>query len=183
MPEITEERYYNGAQSRVERLGLQPLWDEITKAVSGFDLRVREERNANGAAALREMIDLRINELGGWESRQTGGVDWTKCLIVNGTEVCMGVEIQMSGRSDLLVVDVAHLREEITAGNIDVGAIVVPSDGLGYYLTDRAPRFSDAIVAVERARAEDMPLAILAIHHDGPGDALPKKRTRQGRIE
>ena len=183
MPEITEERYYNGARSRVERLGLQPLWEEITKAVSGFDLRVREERNANGGAALREMIDLRINELGGWESRQTGGVDWTKCLIVNGTEVCMGVEIQMSGRSDLLVVDVAHLREEITAGNIDVGAIVVPSDGLGYYLTDRAPRFSDAIVAVERARAEDMPLAILAIHHDGPGDAMPKKRTRQGRIE
>ncbi len=183
MPQIATERNYNGAQSRIERLGLQPLWEEITRAVTEFDLRVREERNANGGAALREMIDRRITELGGWEPRQTGGVDWTKCLVVNGTEVCMGVEIQMSGRSDLLVVDVAHLREEVTAGNIDVGVIVVPSDGLGYYLTDRAPRFSDAIVAVERARAEDMPLSVLAIHHDGPGDALPKRRTRQGRIE
>ena len=183
MPKIAEKKYYNGARGRIERLGLQPLWKEITIAVTGFDLRVMEERNANGGAALREMIDSRINELGGWDPQQTGGVDWTKCLIINGTKVCLGVEIQMSGRSDLLVVDVAHLREEITAGNIDAGVIVVPSDELGHYLTDRAPRFSDAIVAVERARAEDMPLAILAIHHDGPGDALPKKRTRQGRID
>ena len=60
MPEIVEERYYNGAQSRIERLGLQPLWEEISRAVTEFDLRVREERNSNGGAALREMIDFRI---------------------------------------------------------------------------------------------------------------------------
>ena len=77
--------------------------------------------------------------------------------------------------------DVAHLREEIINGAIDAGAIVVPSDRLGKFLTDRGPKFSDAIRAIERARAEDLPLLVLALEHDGVGPPLIKRRTRQGR--
>ena len=85
----------------------------------------------------------------------------------NGQLMYFGVEIQFSGRSDLLIVDVAHLREEIIAGAIDIGIIIVPSDRLGRYLTDRGPRFSDATRAVENgARAADLPLVVLALEHD-----------------
>jgi hypothetical protein len=181
MPRVSARTYYNGAEERLERLGLQPLWSELESILTGFVLLVAEERDANGGAAVRALIDPRFETAGGWENRASGGIDWTKCLVVNGTRVCLGVEIQFSARSDLLIVDVAHLRDELTRGTIDVGVVVVPSDRLAVFLTDRVARYSDAVKAVERARASDLPLAVIALEHDGPGPPLTKRRTRQGR--
>jgi hypothetical protein len=183
VPKLASRKSYNGAEEKIERLGLRPLWNELEQILVGFQLLVEERRDANGGAVVREMLDQRFQNAGGWTSHQTGDVDWTKCRLVNGVRVCIGVEIQFSGRSDLIVVDVAHLRDQITAGAVDVGVLVVPTDRLGTYLTDRGPKLSDAIRAVDRSRATDLPLIILALEHDGPGPALPKKRTRQGRAE
>lgn len=181
MPRIVDQRSFDGAAERIARLGLTPLQEELLEILTGFDLRVEERRDANGAAEIRKLLDERFHLAVGWIKRQSGGVDWTKCHTMNGASVCLGVEIQLSGRSDLLIVDVQHLREEITAGKIDVGIIVVASDRLGGYLTDRVARYSDAIRAVDRARAEDLPLLVLGIEHDAPGPSLAKRRTRQGR--
>jgi len=181
MPHIVERKNYDGALERIRRLGLSSLWEEIETILTSFRLLIVEERDANGGAAVRDLLDAAFFLAGGWSKLVSGGVDWTKCKTVNGTKVCVGVEIQFSGRSDLLIVDVAHLRDEIITGAIDIGVMVVPSDRLGRYLTDRGPRFSDATRAVERARAEDLPLVVLALEHDGTGPALPKRRTRQGK--
>ena len=40
-----------------------------------------------------------------------------------GTRVCVGVEVQFSARSDLIVVDVIHLRKAVTEGKIDVAVL------------------------------------------------------------
>jgi len=181
MPRIAEQKSFDGAVERIRRLGLGPLWQELQDVLTGFDLRLEERRDANGAAEIRSRIDSRFEQAGGWQKIQSGDIDWTKCHTVNGTRVCLGVEIQFSGRSDLLIVDVVHLRDGLTHGYIDVGVVVVPSDRLAVFLTDRVARYSDAVKAVERARAEDLPLVILSLEHDGPGSALPKRRTRQGR--
>ena len=181
MPRIVEETPFNGALQRIERLGLQPLWNELRQILTGFELLVEERRDANGAAEIRSIFDGRFIEAEGWSKKQTGGVDWTKCHTINGTSVCLGVEIQFSGRSDLVIVDVVHLREELIAGRIDVGVVVVPSNHLAPFLTDRVARYDDAVRAVERARAVDLPLAVIALEHDGPGLAIAKRRTRQGR--
>lgn len=181
MPQVVERKNYDGALERIRRLGLSSLWDEIETILTSFPLHIKEERDANGGAAVRDLLDAAFSMAGGWSKLVSGGVDWTKCKTVNGTKVCVGVEIQFSGRSDLLIVDVAHLRDEIITGAIDIGVMVVPSDRLGKYLTDRGPRFSDATRAVERARAEDLPVVVLALEHDGAGPALPKRRTRQGK--
>lgn len=181
MPKIADRRAYNGAEERIERLGLRSLWNELERILTGFQLLVEERRDANGGAVVREMLDQQFQNATGWTKQQTGDVDWSKCLIINGTRVCIGVEVQFSGRSDLMVVDVAHLRDQIIAGAVDVGVLVVPTDQLGVYLTDRGPKFADAVRAVERSRATDLPLIILALEHDGPGPALPKRRTRQGK--
>ena len=182
MPAISSREVYGGADARIERLGLRPLLEEIEQIITRFDLRVKESKNANGGKAVRELIDPRFEAAGGWAKKPTGDVDWTKCLEINGTKVCVGVEIQFSARSDLLVVDVAHLRDQFNAGRIDVAVLVVPSDRLSVFLTDRAPSFSDAKRAVKRSRAtEDLPLIIYALDHDRPGPALPKRRTSQGR--
>jgi len=175
MPKIVEERSYNGVENKIARLGMSALLDEVRGTITGFELRVMEQKDSNGGAAIRKLMDARFQGMKGWSKRQTGAVDWTKCQTINGTKVCVGVEIQVSARSDLLVMDIAHLRKEITEGQIDVGVLVVPSDRLGSFLTDRAPRFSDATRHVIQARAEDLPLVIFALEHDGPGDALAKQ--------
>lgn len=71
--------------------------------------------------------------------------------------------------------------ESILKGFELVGVIVVPSDRLAVFLTDRVACFSDAVKAVEQARAQDLPLVILGVEHDGPGMSLKKGRTGQGR--
>jgi len=67
-----------------------------------------------------------------------------KTKTVNGTTLRLEVEVQVSARSDLLIRDVIHLRDSLEQGRIDIGIIVVPSDRLGPFLTDRVPRLKDA---------------------------------------
>jgi hypothetical protein len=116
LPRIDEEQPYNGALERIERLGLQPLIEELRQILTGFPLLVREAVDANGGAAVRRLIDEEFRRAGGWPGRTSGGTDWLKCLMINGIRVCIGVEIQFSARSDLLVIDIIHLRQAITAG-------------------------------------------------------------------
>ena len=150
--------------------------EEVRKIATGFKLLVEERKDANGGAAVRKLIDAQFEKAKGWKTSKTGDVDWTKCQTVNGTKVCIGVEVQCSARSDLLVIDLIHLRRALTKGLIDVGVLLVPSDRLGLFLTDRAPRFSDALRHVQEARVEDLPLIIMAFEHDGPGPALAKQK-------
>ncbi len=182
MPKIASRCQFDGAEARIERLCLRPLWAELEKVLTDWTLLIEERKDSNGGASVRSSIDDRFALATGWKKIASGGIDWVKCHAVNGTSVCLGVEIQFSARSDLLIVDVDHLREQITVGTIDIGVVVVPSDKLAFFLTDRAPFYSAACQAVQRARASDLPLVILGLDHDGVGAALAKKRTRQGRL-
>jgi len=181
VPRITEEQPYNGVLERVTRLGLEPLLHELRAILIGFTLPVEERRDANGGAAVRKLIDKQFERAQGWTKKQTGDVDWTKCRSVNGTRVCVGVEVQFSARSDLIVIDVIHLRKAITDGKIDVAVLVVPSDRLGVFLTDRGPSMADARRHVREVRADDLPLLLIALEHDGPGPALAKQAKRSNR--
>ncbi len=124
---IVEQRFYNGAQERIQRLGID-MFEEIIELLEGQELYLLEEKNANGGAVVRELIDAQFEWAGDWEKTQTGDIDWRKCLGFNGREVCIGVEVQVSSRSDLVVIDILHLRNAIEDGSIDVGVIIVPSD-------------------------------------------------------
>lgn len=183
MPHITEEQPYDGVQERIVRLGLGSLLNEVRTLLTSFDLRVKEEKDANGGAAVRRMIDARFAQYQGWKIKKAGDVDWIKCHSIDGAQVCLGVEVQFSARSDLLVMDIIHLRKALIAGKIDAGILVVPSDRLSVFLTDRGPSISDAKRHVREARAEDLPLLLIALEHDGPGEPLAKqeKRARKAR--
>ncbi len=180
MPKIVEEKAYNGVGEKIVRLGLKGLVDEVRHLLTGFNLTVKEERDANGGAAVRKLIDQQFESAKGWAKKSSGDIDWTKCLTVNGTKVCVGVEVQFSSRSDLLVVDIIHLRRAVVAGAVDVAILVVPSDQLSVFLTDRGPALSDAERHVHEARAEDLPLLLIALEHDAAGPALAKQAKRQG---
>ena len=178
MPHIHEEQPYNGALERINRLGLTPLLDELRHIITGFTLRVYEEKDANGGAAVRRMIDARFREAEGWRGKTSGGIEWRKCLVINGASVCVGVEIQFSARSDLVVIDIIHLRQALTAGEIDVGILVLPTNRLSTFLTDRGPSIATAKRHVLAARAEDLPLLLIALEHDEPGPPLAKQGKR-----
>jgi len=177
MPKL-EEIAYGGFYERTKRLGLDGLLNEVRQALSGFDLRVLEQRDSNGGAALRVLIDEQFRKATGWTKVQSGDIDWTKCHRANGIQVCLGVEIQVSARSDMLVVDIIHIRKALVEGKIDAGVLAVPSDRLGVFLVDRGPRMSDAKKHVDFAKATDLPLLLIGLTHDGPGPALPKRQRR-----
>lgn len=181
MPKIVERSHYNGAEERISRLGLTPVFDELVKILSDFELLISEKRDDNSGGTIREMFDARFDEATGWKKGRSGEIDRLKCLVINGARVCLGVEIQISARGGLLIRDVVHLRNAIVKGEIDLGIIVVPTDATAVFLTDRGPSYSEAVSSVRDARAEEFPLVVLALQHDGAGAPIPKKLTRQGK--
>ena len=178
MPRISQRIDYNGFQNKVSRLGLTYLVEEAEHSVISFMLNVLEVKHANGTRGIRQIIDANFETTGDWTKVTSGGIDWTKSNLQSAT---LGVEVQVSGRSDMLAVDVMHLRDSLVDGRIDVGLIIVPDDGLSRFLTDRTPNLSTAVKHVEH-RAKDLPIRIVAFVHDGVGEALSKMRTNLGRL-
>ena len=177
LPLISEIRDFNGFSQKVSRLGLQKLVKKATITLTAFELLIAEEKHANGTKGLRQQIDHGFTELGGWIKVASGGIDWTK---QNRRRATIGVEVQVSGRSDMLAVDIMHLKESLVSGEIDVGIIIVPDDTLSRYLTDRTPNLQTAVRHVLH-RASDLPVRILAFRHNGIGDPLSKMRTNLGK--
>jgi hypothetical protein len=180
MPRIVSEKSFDGAEALVQRLGLDELLGEVRRIITDFPLLIEERKDANGSKVLRALIDAKFMAAGGWVQKKSGGVDWIKQQAINGRPrfISIGVEIQVSGRSDIISVDLIHLRKELLQGMIDLAVLVVPSDRLGLFLTDRVARLSDAQRHIDMARAEDMPFILIAIEHDGVGPALPKQAKR-----
>jgi hypothetical protein len=71
--------------------------------------------------------------------------------------------------------DMIHLYSAFRDGRIDVGLVIVPSDKLSRFLTDRGPCMSDAKKHANAARLEDSSLVLFGIEHDGTGPPLAKQ--------
>src|SRR5262249_36622769 len=127
------------------------------------------------------LINARFRANRGWKGKRSAGVNWTKCHKIRDVQVCLGAQIQLSvsAESDLLLVDLQYLRDEIAEGKIDVGVIVVASEKLACFLSGGVVRYSDAVRAVKRAQASYLPLAVLALEHDRPSPSPMKGQTRQ----
>lgn len=177
MAKINSIQPYDGAENKIRRLGLQPLVDEVTQLVKSTSILVNEEIQSNSGAVIRELLDQTFEQATDWQVKRTGDVDWSKCKVVNGTKVCVGVEIQVSARSELLYKDVLHLKNRIVGGDIDLGIIIVPSNRLHSFLPDRTPSKSYAEKVIKEQDADRLPILLIEIEHDGPGPPLPKKIT------
>jgi hypothetical protein len=179
---ITNIRFYDGSRQKVSRLGMSDLFLEVLEILLDTEVYLLEEKEANGAAELRKRIDEQFRSIGDWTQQKTGGIDWKKRLKYNqAIVVTLGVEVQVSARSDLLIRDIVHLRNSLQRGEIDVGIIIVPDDRLQRFLPDRTPSFRDAVRYAEEEFSEAMtyPIIIISIEHDGPGDPLPKQSRRR----
>jgi hypothetical protein len=177
VPIVSQVIDYNGFVAKATRLGLLPIAQEAQATLSAFTLLVEEKRHANGTRGIRQSIDDAFAAASGWVKVTVGDIDWTKQSPQGATA---GVEVQVSGRSDMLAVDIMHLKEKIDRGGLDIGVIIVPDDTLSRYLTDRTPNLATAIKHIEH-RAKDLPIRVIAFRHDGAGTALTKMRTNLGK--
>ena len=150
-----------------------------------MEIRVLDKKQANGAGRVRELIDRKFDEYADWVQSKSGDIDWVKRLRFNKTVLSrIGVEIQVSGRSDLLARDIVHIRNNLQDSHIDAGIIVVPSNEFEYFLTDRVANYSYAVRYIEEElrEAQSYPIILIAVEHDGFSDApLPKKITNRGK--
>lgn len=179
---ITTIKYYGGAQDKVSRLGLSHLFLELQQIIFSTQVYLQEKKMANGAAEIREKIDQSFEIAGDWTKKTVGDIDWVKRIRYNSSIISrIGVEVQVSARSDLLIRDLVHLRNNLQDGIIDVGVIIVPDNVLQEYLPDRTPSFKDAIRYIEEEfkEAAHFPIAVIAIEHDGPSDMPLRKRIRK----
>ena len=161
------------------------LFLELQQVLLNASIEIDPVKFGNGAAEVRAAIDAQFKLGTDWVNTASGGVDWVKRARYNQTIlVRLGVEIQVSSRSDLLIRDVVHLRNSLQKSVIDVGIIVVPSDHFQQFLPDRTPCLRDAIRYIEEEFKEAMtyPIAVIAIEYDRVGAALPKRRTNVGRL-
>lgn len=167
------------------RLGLAHIFLELQEILISTEVRIFNEKQANGAGHVRELIGQRFSQYGDWVQSKSGDIDWVKRFRYNQTIVSrIGVEIQVSGRSDLLARDIVHIRNNLQDSHIDVGVIVVPADEFEYFLTDRVANFSYAVRYVEEElrEAQSYLIILLAIEHDGfSAEPLPKKKTNKGK--
>lgn len=182
---ISKIKYYGGSREKVCRLGLAHIFLELQEILISADVRVLDKKQANSAGVVRETIDSSFGRFPDWEQAKSGDVDWTKRFRYNQTIISrIGVEIQVSGRSDLLARDIVHIRNNLQDSRIDVGVIVVPSDDFEYLLTDRVANYSYAVRYVEQElrEAQTYPIVLISVEHDGfAAKALPKKRTNRGK--
>lgn len=180
---ITATRFYDGTRERICRLGMTSLYLEVQQIIFETEILALEKKQANGAAVIRERLDAAFKSKGEWVPNKSDDVDWIKNFRYNETFLSrLGVEIQVPSRSDQLTRDLVHLRNSLREGKIDAGVVIVPSDRLQHFLTDRTPSLKDAIriFEVEFKEAQEFPIIVIAIEHDGPGEALPKKKTNLG---
>jgi hypothetical protein len=181
---ITTIRYYDGSKEKICRLGLFDLFLELQQVLFDTRIEIAETRKSNRAASIREALDARFASGTDWVKKSSGGIDWIKRIRYNSTIIArIGVEVQVSARSDLLIRDIVHLRNSLQSAEIDVGVIVVPDDRFQTFLTDRTPSFRDAIRYIEEEFKEAMtfPILVIAVEHDAVGPALAKKRTNKGK--
>lgn len=182
---IAKMRFYGGAREKLCRLGLSHLFLEIQEIVINTSVHILEKKQGNSAGVVRELLDEQFQKAKEWTQKKSGGIDWVKRLRYNTSIISrIGVEIQVSGRSDLLARDFIHIRNELQDGILDAGVIIVPSDAFEFYLTDRVANFSYAVKYAEEElrEAQTYPIVIIAVEHDGFSDkALPKKKTNVGK--
>lgn len=118
---IAKIRYYGGSREKVCRLGLAHIFLELQEILISTEIRILDKRKANGAAVVREKIDASFGEFPDWVQSKSGDIDWVKRLRFNQTIVTrMGVEIQVSGRSNALSTDMVHIRNSLQDSIIDV---------------------------------------------------------------
>ncbi|MCK9422701.1 MAG: hypothetical protein M0Q38_08890 [Bacteroidales bacterium] len=178
---ITEIKYYDGSRKKLCQLGLADLFFEIQEIMLSTKINLMEAKDANGGAEVRKLIDNTFQVIGTWDKATSGSIDWMKSIRFNRTFIAtIGVEVQVSARSDLLIRDIVHLRNKIQAGEIEVGIIVVPSERMQLYLPDRTPSIKDAKKYIEQEFQEAMtyPIVLMAVEHDGPGYALQKQKRK-----
>lgn len=74
------------------------LFLELQEILLSATVHILDQKQANGAARVRELIDEQFSGREDWVQSKVGDVDWIKKLRYNETVLSrLGVEVQVSG--------------------------------------------------------------------------------------
>lgn len=180
---ISKLKFFGYGRQKIARLGLTDLFLNVQEIVLETRVTLIESVRANRAGRIKKEINASFFSRKDWVQTKAGAIHRGRRLFDNrNCRPILGVQIQVSARSDLLIRDVVHLRNSLQKAEIDVGVIVVPDDRMQKFLPARTPSFSDAVryIEVEFKEAMTFPIVVMGIEHDSPGKAIPKKTTNLG---
>ena len=63
MPIVSGTIDYNGVEAKIRRLGLEPLYAQVLRCVTGFELLIEEKKHANGTRGIRQAIDAKSSSV------------------------------------------------------------------------------------------------------------------------
>lgn len=174
MATITEERFYAGAARRVDRLGLSPVLEELRAVLTSDVVSSPRGARSTGPVTARKSLEQRFRGAQGWIPKRRGTIHWMKSRVVEGRRFCLGVSIHFSAKSEFAIIDLLNIRKAIVGGQVDVGVLIVPGNQPGAPTGARA-RMRDVKRCVIDARVDDLPLILIGLELDGPGQALAKR--------
>lgn len=181
---ISHTTFYAGARDKLCRLGLAKPFVDLQELILDTKIQLPLKRKATNNNFVNRRLNRRLVASGDWRRNASPGVRRVRHIRYKDIFLArLGVEVQVSARSDLLIRDIVHLRNSLQEGVIDIGVIVVPDDEMQVFLTDRTPSYRDAVRYIEKEfkEATTFPIIIMAIGHDGISDKpLPKKKTNLG---
>ncbi|MCX6261257.1 MAG: hypothetical protein NTY95_10560 [Bacteroidia bacterium] len=130
---ISKILYYGGARAKICRLGLSHLFLELQDILLSTQIYILREKQKNSAGVVRERIDYSFectnkditNNDDKWIKSSSGDIDWKRRYRFNTSIVpWIGVEIQVSARSDLLARDIVHIRNSLQESRIDMDLVL-----------------------------------------------------------
>ena len=178
---IDSLKFYDGSCEKISRLGMSDMLFELLNMLMDTKIFLEEKKDANSGMVIRRKIDGMLEGAEDWVKMATGDLDWVKSKKTTlTTTIKMGVEIQISARSDLVIRDLVHMRENMKLGRVEVVVLVVPSDRMSKFLPDRSPSLSGTLRYIEKEfdEIQQFPLVLISVEHDGVGKPLPKQKRR-----
>jgi hypothetical protein len=158
MAGIGEVTFLGGASRKLRRLQLEEVWDDLKAILS----RLERSDGRMTAAQMRRALNLRFTESKGWV-KSRGRLDWLWCAEAGESGPALGVESRFSGPPDLLLINIARLRDQVVQGGIDIGVLVVASDSSATTLESGWLSHSHALRAAQRIRADYSPIVVLGL--------------------
>ncbi len=166
---------FDGADALIDRLGLDELLAEVRNILTGFELLVEAEKATERSGDLRRTMDSALPVAGGWVRTTRSFVLFQAACNERPAASHLHRRRLRSQAERISFVDLIHC-EIASQGAIDLSVLIVPSDKVGLYLTDRVARVSEAMRHIKMGRFEDMPFVLIAMEHDGPGPRLAKMK-------
>src|ERR1041385_5700202 len=125
MATVTKSVSFGGAQTKLKRLGLASAWKQLQRVLNHVEIECINIRYGQRGAFVQKAIENSFRANDGWISKPPRRRTWINSRNVKTITVSIGVRSQfrVSEPSDLILLDIQYLCEEVVAGRVDLAVL------------------------------------------------------------